>query len=125
MSVFKEVNTVIKKYRYYFLVYGICDNVNYYCVGCCVLSFRVDKMLAMSEAPKKSKGRPKDPNSKRSLGLPRSAQPVVAFHLPKTLSDSLDAFVASHELPPRKSDVLRAALAEYLKAKGFWPPKKP
>jgi hypothetical protein len=77
-------------------------------------------MLLMNE-PKRGRGRPKDPHSKRSQGVERHTQPREAFHLSEALAGALTAYCQAQEIPPRRSDVLRVALTEFLKARGHWP----
>ncbi len=67
-------------------------------------------------------GRPKNPNSKRSLGLDRHVNPREAFHMDPELHDALKQYLASIRPTPDKSATLRAALEDFLEAKGFWPP---
>lgn len=80
--------------------------------------------MLLMDAPKRSRGRPKDPNSKRSLGVPRTIKPKEVFHLSQGMHDALTKYVASLEIPPHRSSVIRAALAEFLHTRGFWPSKR-
>jgi hypothetical protein len=76
-------------------------------------------MLAMS---KKKPGRKQDPDSKRSQGLDRHAEPRLAFHLEQELLDALDAYRSGQRVKPPVSEVLRTALREFLRREGCWPP---
>lgn len=78
-------------------------------------------MLVMSE--KKPRGRKPDPNSKRSLGVPRHTMPRLVFHAPEAVVAALEAFVAEASPPTNSSSVLREALVEYLTKRGKLPPK--
>lgn len=72
---------------------------------------------------KKKPGRPKQPDSKRSKGTDRHAQPRYAFHLEQQLLDALGAYCDAQRLVPDKSEVVRLAIREFLEREGFWPPK--
>jgi len=74
---------------------------------------------------KKRTGPQPDPNSKRSLGLPRHKMPRKAFHGPQSLFDALDEYVSVTRPQTSDSAVLREALEEYLAKRGKWPAKKP
>lgn len=74
---------------------------------------------------KRKPGRQKDPESKRSQGLPRHKDPRFAFHLERELLDALGAFCDAQKLKPDRSEVARLALREFLEREGFWPWPKP
>jgi hypothetical protein len=81
-------------------------------------------MSAAVSEPKRPRGRPKDPNSKRSKGELRGTDTKKTFSLQQPLWDAFHAYLESHgedEPRPDDSEVLRAALRGYLRAKGFWP----
>ncbi len=48
--------------------------------------------------------------------------PREVFHMPPELHKALRAYCNSVRPPHIKSGVLRAALEDYLRAVGFWPP---
>ena len=50
---------------------------------------------------------PKDPNAKRY-------KTQTAFRLNDEIKEQLEAFIASHRLPPTRTAVLEAALREYI-----------
>jgi len=81
-------------------------------------------MVGMATPPKKRKGPPPDPNSKRSLGVPRNINPRKAFHAPAELFAALEAYIASKRPQPTESECLRTALEKFLEAEGFWPQAK-
>jgi hypothetical protein len=78
-------------------------------------------MLVMSE--KKKPGRKPSPDSKRSKGEDRHAQPRKAFHAPAELFSALEKYVAETRPAPTEAAALRIALEEFLEKRGFWPPK--
>lgn len=51
----------------------------------------------------------------------RHVNPRIATHLEPDLLAALDAYCRSQEVPPGRSDVVRAALREWLRQKGLWP----
>lgn len=74
-------------------------------------------------AEKKKPGRKPDPNSKRSLGLSRYANPRKAFHAPAELFAALERYIAGTRPQPTESECLRVALEEFLERRGQWPPR--
>jgi len=75
-------------------------------------------------APERKKpGRPRNPDSKRSKGGDRHAQPRKSFHAPAELFAALERYIADTRPQPTEAAALRAALEEFLSRKGFWPPK--
>jgi hypothetical protein len=81
----------------------------------------------MSDEAKPRSGRrgpPADPDSKRSRGLDRHADPRLTFHAEEELVEALAAYLESLPHAPGRSQVIRDALRAFLKAKGFYPPKK-
>jgi hypothetical protein len=63
-------------------------------------------------AKKKTRGRPRDPESLRSQGVDRHTHPSKRFHAPADLFERLTAYCRAADRT--ESDVLREALAEYL-----------
>lgn len=78
-------------------------------------------MLVLVDPLPKKPGRKKDPNSKRSQGVPRHTQPRKAFHAPPELFAALEKYIASTRPQPSESECLRVALEEFLEERGFWP----
>ncbi len=76
-------------------------------------------MLLMA---KKKPGRPRDPQSKRSLGVNRYVNPRVVFHLDKALYDELKAYCDSARPRPTMASALEAAVEQFLASVGRWPP---
>jgi len=76
-------------------------------------------MLTMS---KKRPGRKLDPESKRSQGLDRHAEPRIAFHLEEELLAALELYRSRQRVKPPVSEVMRTALREFLKREECWPP---
>jgi hypothetical protein len=76
---------------------------------------------------KKKPGRPRDPNSKRSLGIDRNTKTRKVFYDEDEIFDLIDLLCSegeqSEELPsPDNASVaVRAALREYLEKRGYWP----
>ncbi len=79
-------------------------------------------MLSCMSKPKKT-GRPRNPESKRSLGVDRHVSPREAFHMEPELHAAFMQYLASVRPTPDKSATLRAALEDFLQARGHWPPK--
>lgn len=52
---------------------------------------------------------------------PVHLDPKETFHLPPPLQVALEVAALSGDLPATKTDVLRTALLDYLKANGLWP----
>lgn len=75
--------------------------------------------MATPDKPRR-RGRPKDPNSKRSRGEDRHTLPRVVVHLPQSLLD-LIVEDATAEDRTRTAQVLRILKAHYQEA-GRWPP---
>lgn len=75
-------------------------------------------MLVM-ESPKKP-GRKKNPDSKRSLGLPRTTKPRKVFHADAALFEALEKFIGATRPQPSEAECLRVALEEFLQKRGFW-----
>ena len=72
----------------------------------------------------KKRGRKPDPNSKRSLGVPRHTQPRKAFHGPAELFAAFERCISDMKPAPAESAALRLALEEFLEKRGYWPPKE-
>jgi hypothetical protein len=81
--------------------------------------------MIVMDSEKKPRGRPKEPDSKRSQGVERHTQPRLVFHLPQSLLDAFRAHIESIEPKPNEAEVLRLALRRYLESVGRWPPKPP
>lgn len=81
-------------------------------------------IAVMSDTPKKPRGRKPDPASKRASGHDRHSDPRFTFHLEQELLDALADYCDSFPHDVQKSQVVRDALREFLKSKGFFPPKK-
>jgi hypothetical protein len=64
---------------------------------------------------RRGRGRPKDPNSLRSLGVDRHAQPRKCFHAPDALIARLAAYCKRTKAS--ESQVIRDALGEFLVAR--------
>ena len=69
-------------------------------------------------------GRPRKPDSKRSQGVDRHANPRKAFHGPAKLFDALEAYLKDTRPMPSEAETLRTALEEFLKSRGYWPSPK-
>lgn len=65
-------------------------------------------MLVMSKSPKSED---------------RHVNPREVFHLTAELQDALEEYLAATRPSPKKSEVMRTALEEFLVTRGFWPPK--
>lgn len=76
-------------------------------------------MLVMA---KKKPGRPKNPESKGSKGTDRHSQPRFALHMEQELLDALGRYCEAQEIEPDRSAVVRVAIQQFLRSKGFWPP---
>jgi hypothetical protein len=75
--------------------------------------------VQVMDQPKKP-GRKRNPDSKRSLGIERHAQPRKAFHAPPALFAALEKFISSTRPQPSESECMRTALEEFLEKRGFW-----
>ena len=75
-------------------------------------------MLTMS---KKKPGRKLDPESKRSQGIDRHAEPRIAFHLEEELLAALELYRTRQRVKPPVSEVVRTALREFLRREECWP----
>jgi hypothetical protein len=51
--------------------------------------------------------------------------PREAFHMPKTLHDALLRFCDDARPETTKTAVIRLALEDFLKSRGYWPPPEP
>ncbi len=80
-------------------------------------------MVAAMAEKKRKVGRPRRADSKRSQGVDRHADPRKAFHAPAELFAALEAYREATRPQPSEAECLRTALEEFLRAKGFWPPK--
>lgn len=80
-------------------------------------------MLVMAHEKKKP-GRKPSPDSKRSKGEDRHAQPRKAFHAPGELFAAMERYIAETRPSPTEAAVLRLALEEFLGKRGYWPPKE-
>jgi len=80
-------------------------------------------LVTMSDTPKK-RGRKPDPESKRSTGADRHSDPRFTFHLEKDLLQALDDYCASFPHTVGRAQVVRDSLRDFLRDKGFFPPKK-
>lgn len=69
----------------------------------------------------KQRGRPRDPDSKRSQGLDRHRQPRKVFHGPPELFAALARYCRSQRFPTDEATVMRAALWEFLERAGYRP----
>lgn len=76
------------------------------------------------KTPRKPRGRQPDPESKRSTGQDRHSDPRFTFHLEAELLEALTNYCDSFAHDLQKSQVVRDALRDFLKGKGFFPPKK-
>jgi len=65
------------------------------------------------------RGRPKNPDSKRSKGGDRHTKPRKSFHAPESLLRRLDAYRAATRPTPDESECIRTALDEFLTSRGF------
>lgn len=54
---------------------------------------------------------------------PQRSGKAVHLWLDEQLVAILDDFVRTNDLSPTKTAVIEAALREYFRAKGYWPPK--
>lgn len=73
-------------------------------------------MLTVTDKPKKP--------GNRGRGRPPSEDPKrinVGVRLTGDLAEALDRYIKSLEIEPLPPAVLRAALEQFLEAKGFWP----
>jgi FAD/FMN-containing dehydrogenase len=73
-------------------------------------------MLTMA---KRKSGRRKAPQRG-----PRSGEPVNVW-VPVELMDMVRAYVSAQQVRTSKTAVIEAAVREFLKAQGFWPPPTP
>lgn len=81
---------------------------------------------AMAEKDQKSsRGRPRDPESKRSKGGDRHTDPRFALYLEQELLDALDEYRASLPHDPGRSQIVRDSLRDFLRQRGFPKKKKP
>lgn len=78
-------------------------------------------ILTMTDEQKK-RGRKPNPDSKRSKGGDRHTDPRFTFHLEEELLRALTNYCDSFPHDVQKSQVVRDALREFLKDKGFFPP---
>jgi hypothetical protein len=78
--------------------------------------------LTMTDKKKKP-GPPPNPESKRSKGVSRYANPRYAFHIKKKVLDALDAYCQAQPYPPEKSHVFRKVMSDFLIAEGYLKPE--
>jgi hypothetical protein len=64
----------------------------------------------------------KKPESKRSQGVDRHANPRLAFHLDAKLLSALEKHIETLSPRPSMTATLVAAIEEFLTARGCWPP---
>lgn len=69
----------------------------------------------------KKRGPRPNPESKRSQGVDRHANPRKSFHAEPPLFTALEKYVAEASPQPSESAVLRTALIEFLQNRGYWP----
>lgn len=64
-----------------------------------------------------------DPESKRTKGVDRHKNPRESFHAGAELFGAMYRYIAEYG-PPKtnKTEVLKAALEEFLAKRGYWPP---
>jgi hypothetical protein len=74
---------------------------------------------------KKKPGRPPKGDAPQDRTTDRHKNPRKAFHLSPELLDAFERYLGSfpHRLP--EAEVLRAALEDFLRGKGYWPPPLP
>ena len=82
-------------------------------------------LARMADKRKKKPGPAPQPGSKRSQGVDRHADPRFTFHMERELLAGLDAYLASLPHDPGRSQVMRDALRDFLRSKGFFPPPSP
>lgn len=73
-------------------------------------------MLCMSE-----RSRRKKKVDQPAPAADRHTEPRFSFHLEADLLAALDDYCKAQEFDPGKSQVVRAAIRDYLQQKGFWP----
>ena len=78
-------------------------------------------MVALMATEKRKPGRKVDPDSKRSTGANRHADPRKAFHAPQELFAALARYLEATRPQPSEAECLRTALEEFLEKRGFWP----
>lgn len=74
-------------------------------------------MFFQMKTPKR--GRPKNPDSKRSKGVDRHTKPRKSFHASESLLARLDAYRTATRPTPDESECIRTALDLFLTSKGF------